>query len=212
MWKRETDEKKIITIGVLHMAIFLKEFLTDRRILFLLTMLIVYSIISMLSADLQWAWSTAGIGFVAFYIIEYIIHRFILHGYFAKWLPQAYKDHDKHHQHPNDIAYLLTPNIYNVTYHIAFGAIAFLVIQNIHISCAFMLGLTVYQLYYEWSHFVTHRAIVPLTPWGRWMKKFHLLHHYKSSDHYFGVTHPSFDFLAGTYHSPTAPIKKTENL
>ena len=192
------------------MSVFLKEFLLDRRVLFLLSMLVIYSIIGFLSSNVKWAWINAGIGFVAFYIIEYIIHRFILHGYFAKWLPSAYRDHNKHHQHPNDITYLLTANIYNVTYHLAFGFIAFLVIQNIHISCAFMLGLTVYQLYYEWSHFVTHRAIVPLTPWGKWMKKFHLMHHFKSSNHYFGVTHPAFDFLAGTSQSPDKPNKRSD--
>jgi 4-hydroxysphinganine ceramide fatty acyl 2-hydroxylase len=195
------------------MAAHLKEFFTDRRILFLLAMLVIYCVTSIFSADLQLVWIAACVGIVFFYIIEYIIHRFILHGYFGSWLPKAYKGHEMHHDHPNDIEYLLTPNIYNITYHIGFGSVAALVTWNIYISCAFMLGITLYQLYYEWSHFVTHRTIRPLTPWGRGMKKFHLLHHFKSSDHYFGVTNSTIDIIVGTYPSADSPIKKkTESL
>lgn len=196
--------------GGLQVAAHLKEFLTDRRILFLLSMLTFYCISTLLSTNFSEAGIAAIIGVIWFYLIEYIIHRFILHGYFAKWMPKAYKGHDMHHQNPNDIEYLLTPNIYNVSYHIGFGVTAYLLTQSYYTACAFMLGITVYQLYYEWSHFVTHRSIRPLTPWGRWMKKFHLLHHFKSSNHYFGVTHPAFDFLAGTSHSPDKPNKKSE--
>jgi 4-hydroxysphinganine ceramide fatty acyl 2-hydroxylase len=193
-------------------AAHLKEFLTDRRILFLISMCIIYCITCLLSADYHWIWVAAGSGIIFFYIIEYIIHRFILHGYFGKWLPKAYQGHEKHHEHPNDITYLLTPNIYNVSYHIGFSSVAFLVTWDIHLACAFMVGITVYQLYYEWSHFVTHRTIVPLTPWGKWMKKFHLLHHFKSSNHYFGVTNPSIDIVVGTYPSPVPPNKHTKDL
>lgn len=157
------------------MAAHLKEFLTDRRILFLLSMLVIYCIACLFSADYQWVGVAAGSGIVIFYIIEYIIHRF---------------------------------NIYNVTYHIGFGFAAFLVTWNIHLACAFMLGITLYQLYYEWSHFVTHRAIIPLTPWGKGMERFQLMHHFKSSEHYFGVTNSSIDSLVGTYPSREFPMHK----
>ncbi|WP_162463140.1 sterol desaturase family protein [Paenibacillus psychroresistens] len=192
------------------MATHLKEFLTDRRILFLLSVLTFYCISTLFSTDFNGVWIAAVIGIIWFYLVEYIVHRFILHGYFAKWMPKAYKGHDMHHENPNDIEYLLTPNIYNISYHIGFGATVFLVTQNFHLACAFMLGITFYQLYYEWSHFVTHRSIRPLTPWGRWMKKFHLLHHFKSSNHYFGVTNPSIDMIVGTYPSPVTPAKPNE--
>jgi 4-hydroxysphinganine ceramide fatty acyl 2-hydroxylase len=188
--------------GGLQVAVHLKEFLTDRRILFLLSVLTIYIISALLSKNFKGLWIAAINGIIWFYLVEYIVHRFILHGYFAKWMPKAYKGHDMHHENPNDIEYLLTPNIYNISYHIGFGFTVYLVTQDIQLACAFMLGITVYQLFYEWSHFVTHRSIRPLTPWGRWMKKFHLLHHFKSSNHYFGVTNPSIDMIVGTYPSP----------
>jgi 4-hydroxysphinganine ceramide fatty acyl 2-hydroxylase len=198
--------------GGLQLAAHLKEFLTDRRILFLLATLIIYCVSTVLSTNFNLTWIAAisGIGF--FYIIEYIIHRFILHGYFAKWMPNAYQGHNMHHEQPNDITYLLTPNIYNLSYHIGFGLAAYLVTRDIHLASAFMMGITVFQLYYEWSHFVTHRTIRPLTPWGRWMKKFHLLHHFKSSQHYFGVTNPMIDILVGTYPTPEKTTKQTEGM
>ncbi len=58
-----------------------------------------------------------------------------------------------------------------------------------------MLGL----LWYEWVHYVAHIAYVPRTPFGRWIKKYHLWHHFKNERLWFGVTNPSMDFFGRTY-------------
>ena len=58
-----------------------------------------------------------------------------------------------------------------------------------------VLGL----LWYEWVHYVAHIPFVPKTPFGRWIKKYHLWHHFKNERMWFGVTNPSMDFVGRTY-------------
>jgi sterol desaturase/sphingolipid hydroxylase (fatty acid hydroxylase superfamily) len=59
-------------------------------------------------------------------------------------------------------------------------------------------------VYYEHVHFTAHRpGAKPWTPWGRYMKKFHLWHHYKHERHWFGVTSPLFDHVFRSYKRQT---------
>jgi 4-hydroxysphinganine ceramide fatty acyl 2-hydroxylase len=59
--------------------------------------------------------------------------------------------------------------------------------------------------------YIIHRFILHVY-FAKWMKKFHLLHHFKSSNHYFGVTNPSIDIIAGTYPPPMKPTKHNEDI
>jgi sterol desaturase/sphingolipid hydroxylase (fatty acid hydroxylase superfamily) len=60
--------------------------------------------------------------------------------------------------------------------------------------------------YYEWVHYVAHIPFTPVTPFGRWMKKYHLWHHFKNEHLWFGVTSPSMDFVMATYQ----PVNEAE--
>jgi 4-hydroxysphinganine ceramide fatty acyl 2-hydroxylase len=101
--------------------------------------------------------------------------------------------------------YMLTPNSFNIPLHVLFTAIFCFVTQSLHLGAAVMLGTTLYQLYYEWTHLVSHRPIVPATSIGKNRKKLHLLHHYKSDQNWFGVTNVTFDNVAGT-NPPSAHV------
>ena len=48
-----------------------------------------------------------------------------------------------------------------------------------------------WSAYYEWVHYVAHVPFRPLTPVGRYMKKYHLWHHFKNERRWFGVTNPA---------------------
>jgi 4-hydroxysphinganine ceramide fatty acyl 2-hydroxylase len=178
--------------------VFIREFWFDKRVMFITCMQVFYVLTTILSKYETWTWAAIGGGILLFFFTEYFIHRFALHGFLSKIMPKAYQLHDEHHEDPKNIAFLMTPNVYNVSYH--FGLwIAFSVLtQSIHMSSSIMLGFGTYQLFYEWTHFISHRPIVPMTPWGKWMKKFHLLHHYKNAEGYYGVTHPAMDIILGT--------------
>lgn len=176
----------------------IKEFVADQRILVVLTVFFINVVTFFATPHERGTWLALIIGFVLFYIVEYIVHRFILHGVAQKLMPKAYEGHHEHHTHPNDIEFLLTPNLYNIPSYIALIAITFLVTRNVHLTSAVFMLFSLGQLHYEWTHYISHRPIIPLTPWGKWMKKYHLLHHFKDPDAWYGVTNPSFDILAGT--------------
>ena len=65
-----------------------------------------------------------------------------------------------------------------------------------------MLGVVAAILHYEWTHYVAHTAIRPLTPLGRWIKQYHLRHHFISEKLWFGVSNPSLDVAFGTFRRP----------
>ncbi|MCD9020231.1 sterol desaturase family protein [Cohnella silvisoli] len=183
------------------MSKYLKEFWFDKRILFLACASIFYAAIVIGTPYSKWMWTALVGGIALFFVAEYFIHRFALHGFISSVMPNAHKGHEEHHNHPNNNEFLLTPNAYNVPVHFALSVLFIILFQSYHLGFAVMLGFGAYQLFYEWTHFVSHRPIIPWTPWGKWMKKHHLLHHYKDEAHYFGVTHPAFDMLLGTDHS-----------
>ena len=53
--------------------------------------------------------------------------------------------------------------------------------------------------HYEWVHYVAHIPYQPRTAFGRWIKQYHLRHHYINEKFWFGVSNPSMDLLGGTY-------------
>jgi 4-hydroxysphinganine ceramide fatty acyl 2-hydroxylase len=64
-------------------------------------------------------------------------------------------------------------------------------------------------LHYEWVHYIAHIPYLPRMAFGRWMKKYHLWHHFKNEHLWFGVSNPSMDFLYRTYRSPDAVARST---
>lgn len=179
-----------------------KEFWFDKRIVFVTAMLILYTLTAAFTPYTSWTWTAAGSGIILFFFIEYLVHRFALHGIFSKIMPKAYREHDIHHKDPKNIRYMLTPNTYNVPYHLGLGIAFATLFQNIHLASSIMVGFGAYQLFYEWMHYVSHRPITPKTPWGKWMKQFHMLHHHKNAEGYYGVTHPALDIAFGTTSMP----------
>jgi 4-hydroxysphinganine ceramide fatty acyl 2-hydroxylase len=181
------------------MQAYVREFATDRRVLFIAAEFVLAAVLALATpwSGATFLWFLGGILF--FFFVEYLIHRFILHGILRYLLPPAYKGHVMHHAHPTEMQYLLTPNVYNVPSYAAVWLMVWLITRDLHVTATFIAGTSAYQLYYEWTHYVSHRPIIPKTPWGRWMKKFHLLHHYKNEDYWFGVTHPTMDVLFGTH-------------
>jgi len=177
---------------------YLKEFWSDNRVLFVSSMFLLACVVFIITEQNKSSWIAIIIGIIVFFFIEYIVHRFVLHGILQKIMPKAYKGHEDHHNKPNNMEYLLTPNSYNLTYYIVLWIAVYFMTDSFHLTGAFIVGLSVYQLYYEWAHFVSHRAIVPITPWGKFMKKFHLLHHFKNPQEYYGVTNPIIDIIVGT--------------
>lgn len=183
-------------------APYVREFASDQRPLFIAAVFVMDFLYAATDYH-NWMWIGILAGVVFFFLIEYFIHRYILHGLMRRMLPKAYEGHVQHHLTPTQIKYLLTPNVYNLSGYVAIWIVTWLVTGHAAATAAFVCGVCLAQLNYEWTHFVSHRPIVPRSRVGRWMKKFHLLHHYMNENYWFGVTHPTMDVL---FH--TSPDKR----
>jgi len=64
-----------------------------------------------------------------------------------------------------------------------------------------------HRLHYEWVHYVAHIPYQPRTRFGRWIKQYHLRHHFISEKHWFGVSNPTLDGVFGTFQGPDAAEK-----
>lgn len=141
------------------------------------------------------------IGLVFFIFSEYLTHRFLFHlkaprnPFFLKALKRLHYDH---HKHPNDLKLLFLPIWYSIPQFIILSFVFYLFTRTIAGTLAFGIGLIVMLLIYEWRHYVAHRPIKPKTKFGLWVKKTHMLHHFKNENYWYGVSNPFVDVLFGT--------------
>jgi 4-hydroxysphinganine ceramide fatty acyl 2-hydroxylase len=146
-----------------------------------------------------------GIGL--FFASEYGTHRFLLHARpsrvaFVRVL--QHRLHYDHHLEPKRLDLLFLPPWFLVPALAAFAAIYAALTRDAATVMSLVLGNLLGLLYYEWVHFVAHVPFRPVTPVGRWMRKYHLRHHFKNEKLGFGVTNPVFDLLSRTYGGRTA--------
>ena len=74
-------------------------------------------------------------------------------------------------------------------------------------SVSALFGMMLAILHYEWVHYVAHIPYQPRTRLGRWIKQYHLRHHFISEKHWFGVSNPTLDGVFGTFRGPDASEK-----
>ena len=142
------------------------------------------------------------VGMLTFAISEYLTHRFLFHlkapknPYFLKFLKRIHYDH---HIDPNNLKLLFLPLWYSLPNFMIISLVFYSFSESSKYTIAFGTGLLVMLLIYEWKHYVAHRPIKPKTNFGRWVKKVHILHHYKNENYWFGVSTPFADYLFGTF-------------
>ncbi|KIL42490.1 hypothetical protein SD70_00930 [Gordoniibacillus kamchatkensis] len=176
---------------------YVREFCSHRLIIFLLALFLVSGTIVVFGEGAPSSWIAFVCGIVLVVLTEYLVHRFILHE-FPKLIPAMYKGHEAHHQHPTDTEHLFGPVRYDLVSYVIIFVLLWLLGGSLHLAASLVFGAVVCQLFYQWKHFISHRPIVPLTPWGRWMKKKHLLHHHLDDHAWYGVSNPVMDVLLGT--------------
>lgn len=195
-------------MGVFNMR-FYKEFFSNGMIRFLTGLFLVSGIVTGLTYRGLSTWIAVASGFGLFGIFEYITHRYLLHR-FPFIAPKMYAGHEAHHKDPNNGQYLFGPVRYDMIGYAALIIALLAVSRDFAYTCAAVTGCSLLQLYYQWRHYVSHRPVRLLTPWGKWMKKKHLLHHHQDEHSWYGVSNPVFDYLMGTWKpKPKAARKKS---
>ena len=142
------------------------------------------------------------IGALVFFVSEYTTHRFMLHAppqRNAFVLRLQHRLHYDHHVEPARLDLLFLPVWFVIPVAALTFALYLAAVRNGDAAAALLLGSVLGLLWYEWVHYVAHIPFVPKTRFGRWIKKYHLRHHFKNERRWFGVTNPSMDLIGRTY-------------
>jgi sterol desaturase/sphingolipid hydroxylase (fatty acid hydroxylase superfamily) len=146
------------------------------------------------------------VGVVVWSLTEYTVHRFIFH-FEPKnpppWLERMiFLFHGIHHAQPWDKTRLVMPPAVSVPlallFYFLFSRIVGGVMSAPQWVDVLFSGFVVGYVAYDMIHYATHH--LPLK-WGalKWLKKHHMLHHYKTPNERYGVSSPAWDVVFGTY-------------
>lgn len=140
---------------------------------------------------LRWELTTVVFaGFALWTLIEYALHRFVLHGLepFRSW-------HAEHHDRP--MALICSPTAFSASLIAALVFLPALALAGVWYACAITLGVLAGYLMYAVAHHATHHWRAE-NEWSRRRKRWHAMHHHASKPGYFGVTNSFWDVVFGT--------------
>jgi 4-hydroxysphinganine ceramide fatty acyl 2-hydroxylase len=149
------------------------------------------------------------LGALMFYASEYGMHRFAFHAPPLAWPPARKLQHRLHYDHhvePSRLDLLFLP-IWFLVPNLAVATCLFALLFGGEASLSALFGMMLANLHYEWVHYVAHIPYQPRTRFGRWIKQYHLRHHFISEKHWFGVSNPTLDGVFGTFQGPDAAEK-----
>jgi len=139
-------------------------------------------------------------GVVIWTLVEYGLHRFCFH-----FKPRedsemqkevAFLIHGIHHDYPWDADRLVMPPTVAVLIaallwwpmKLSFGTYFFPVFS----------GVIAGYVWYDLTHYYLHHG-KPTTRLGKWLRKYHMVHHFATPHVRYGITTPLWDLLFGTY-------------
>lgn len=133
----------------------------------------------------------AGGGFIAWSLVEYLLHRYVLHGVppFKGW-------HTEHHHHPQDLIGI--PAIASLP---LIAGLVFFPLRwwtDSQLALATTLGFMVGYLAYMVVHHGVHHWASRRKHWFRARKTAHALHHVRDQTRCYGVTTSFWDRAFGT--------------
>jgi sterol desaturase/sphingolipid hydroxylase (fatty acid hydroxylase superfamily) len=144
------------------------------------------------------------IGLFLWTLAEYTLHRFVFH--FQAKSPHGQRItflfHGIHHAQPQCKTRLVMPPVVAIPLAALFYGLFYLVtIVLMHtpywinpLFSAFLTGYLIYDL----GHYAQHH--LPMrSGYLRYIKRYHMQHHYKTPDQRFGVSSPIWDFVFGTH-------------
>jgi sterol desaturase/sphingolipid hydroxylase (fatty acid hydroxylase superfamily) len=148
------------------------------------------------------------VGFVVWTLVEYVMHRHVFHyepqNATLKWI--WFLLHGVHHDQPQCKTRLVMPPILSIPLAFFFyGLFALVVGALLHRPLAvapLYAGFITGYLAYDMLHYAEHHLSMK---WGflKHLKRYHLLHHFKTPEVRFGVSSPLWDVVFGTLPKET---------
>ena len=147
------------------------------------------------------AWSIGGLmagGLFFWSLFEYIAHRFVFHfegkDKVSKYI--VYLFHGIHHEDPADPSRLVMPPVAGILIALPVFCLFQFVLGSFLVK-PFFAGFLMGYLCYDYTHFAIHH-FTPKTPFGRFLKQYHMTHHFVAPHTRFGVSSPLWDYVFST--------------
>jgi len=139
-------------------------------------------------------------GFFSWSLIEYGLHRFVFHYHAKTRLGRKllYQIHLSHHDDPTATNRIFASLFLSVPLAAAYWLLVWTITASWAATSYLFIGMSAGYFFYEWLHFQCHHGQSRLRIL-RYLRKYHLLHHYKTPELRFGVTSPLFDLMFGTF-------------
>jgi sterol desaturase/sphingolipid hydroxylase (fatty acid hydroxylase superfamily) len=143
------------------------------------------------------------VGLFVWSLAEYLLHRFVFHykprGPFQEKV--IYLFHGIHHHQPQIKTRLVMPPIVSIPLAGLFYGLFTLIFSNLlglqHWFGPMIAGFTTGYLIYDLTHYATHHF--PMRSGVlKYLKRYHMMHHFKTPDKRFGVSSPLWDYVFAT--------------
>jgi sterol desaturase/sphingolipid hydroxylase (fatty acid hydroxylase superfamily) len=141
-------------------------------------------------------------GLLLWTITEYVLHRYVFH-----WNSKSragkyfvFLFHGLHHDDPQDPTRLVMPPVPAILIVSLLWGLFSLIFpaQFLEVIMAYFL---IGYLCYDYIHYATHHFAMTSTI-GRYLRKYHLQHHYSGEASKYGVSSPLWDYIFGTVQGP----------
>ena len=152
------------------------------------------------------------LGLLLWTLLEYVLHRVLFH-FEAKSDASRFRlfmMHGYHHLYPDDPMRLVAPPLMSWPLAILIGGL-YRGALGPELFWPLLSGTMLGYLAYDWIHYYTHH-FRPTGIVGKFLRRHHMVHHFKTPDANFGISTPLWDFVFGTYrpHEPNASTASAE--
>jgi sterol desaturase/sphingolipid hydroxylase (fatty acid hydroxylase superfamily) len=137
-------------------------------------------------------------GLLAWTLAEWTLHRYLFHYVGPRpWQRRMFFVlHGVHHDFPQDADRLVMPLGASIPLGVGFYLIFRLVLGAVLVDPLFV-GFALGYLAYDGTHYAIHHFRMS-SRWGRWIKRYHMVHHHTGEDARWGVSSPLWDWVFGT--------------
>jgi len=140
----------------------------------------------------------AVLGVLAWSFTEYTLHRWVFHYTGPRpWQRRMFFVlHGVHHDFPNDADRLVMPLGVSIPLGAAFYGL-FYALLGATLAGPLFVGFALGYLAYDGTHYAVHHFRMS-SRWGKWIKRYHMIHHHTGANARWGVSSPLWDWVFGT--------------
>jgi len=144
------------------------------------------------------------VGWLAWTLVEYLLHRFVLHG-----LPPFSRWHGEHHRRP--LALIATPTVWSAGWLLGGVYLPLLWVSDRWYAAALTLGVLAGYLAYGVVHHAIHLG-TGRSAWLQRRRRWHQLHHHSRAGGCYGVSGGWWDAIFATSPSARARDARAKTL